>query len=88
MDADELARISATLIGAIAEAKALAKEVGISEKFRELVQHAREKHDLLIEALIANEPLSTAYLRGLADSTGLAIEHLEALAELPDGKMQ
>ena len=45
-------------------------------------------HDLLIEALIANEPVSTAYLRGLADSTDLAIENLEALAELPDNKMQ
>lgn len=88
MDADELARISVTLVGAIAEAKALAKEVGIDAQFRELAQHAREMHDLLLEALIANEPLSTAYLHGLADSTLLAIENLEALAELPDGKMQ
>ena len=81
MDADDLARIAATLITAIGQAKARAKEFGIDPDFREIVRHAREMHDLLIEALIENEPLSTAYLRGLSDATENTIERLEALAE-------
>jgi hypothetical protein len=41
MDADELARITGTLVTAIAEAKARAKEYGIDPEFREIVRHAR-----------------------------------------------
>ena len=88
MDADELARIAATLIGAIAEASARAKEHGIDSQFRVLVRHAREMHDLLVEALVANEPLQTEYLSGLRITAENAIEHLEVLATMPDGKMQ
>jgi hypothetical protein len=87
MDADDLARIAATLVAAIAQAKVRANEFGIDPDFREIVRHAREMHDLLLEALIENEPLSTAYLRGLSDATENTIEHLEALAEMPDGKI-
>jgi hypothetical protein len=87
MNADDLARIAATLVAAIAQAKARAKEFGTDSDFREIVRHAREMHDLLIEALIENEPLSTAYLRGLSDTTENAIERLEAFADMPDGKI-
>ena len=87
MNADDLARIAATLVAAIAQAKARAKEFGTDSDFREIVRHAREMHDLLIEALIENEPLSTAYLRGLSDTTENAIERLEAIADMPDGKI-
>ena len=52
MDADELAHISATLIGAIAEARAYAKTSGIDDEFREILRHAGDMHDLLIEALM------------------------------------
>ena len=45
-------------------------------------------HDLLIEALIENEPLSTEYLRGVSISTDNAIEQLAALATMSDGKKQ
>ena len=45
-------------------------------------------HDLLIEALIENEPLSTEYLRGVAVSTDNAIAQLAALADMPYGKME
>ena len=87
MDADELPRIAATLVGAVTEAKARAQELGIDAEFRELVRHSREMHDLLIEGLIENEPLSTEYLRGLGESAGNTIGQLEALAEMPDGRM-
>jgi chorismate mutase len=88
VDADELARIAATLVAAVAEAKARAGEYGIDSEFREIVRHAREMHGLLLEAMRANEPLATAYLRGLSDAAVNSIEHLESLAPLPDGMMQ
>ena len=55
VDAAELARITAALVGAIAEAKVRAKEYGIDPEFREIVRHAREMHFLLLEALLANK---------------------------------
>jgi hypothetical protein len=75
-------------VGAIAEARARAKDHGIDPEFREIVRHAREMHFLLLEALLANEPLSTEYYRGLSESADNSIEQLEALAEMPDGRMQ
>ena len=88
MDAAELTRITDALVGAIAEAKVRAKEYGIEPEFREIVRHAREMHFLLLEALLADKALSTEYYRGLSDSTNNSIEQLEALAEMPDGRMQ
>ena len=64
------------------------KEFGIDAQFRELVRHAREMHELLIEALVDNEPLQTEYLSGLSVTAENAIDHLDALATMPDGKMQ
>ena len=84
MDAVELAGIAPVLVAAIAEAGARAREFGTDTEFRQIVRHARVMHDLLIEALIENEPLSTESLRGLAQTTESSIEELEALAELPD----
>ena len=45
-------------------------------------------HELLIEALVDNEPLQTEYLSGLSVTAENAIDHLDALATMPDGKMQ
>jgi hypothetical protein len=45
-------------------------------------------HDLLVEAMIANKAPATEFYRGLSESAENAIEHLEALATMPDGKMQ
>ena len=87
MAAAEFARIAATLVATVTEASARARELGIDAEFRELVRQSRDMHDLLIEALIQNEPLSTAYLHGLGESAGTAIEQLEALATRPNGKM-
>ena len=52
------------------------------------MRHAREMHDLLVEAVIANERLQTEYLSCLSVAAENSIEHLEALATMPDGKMQ
>jgi hypothetical protein len=89
MDTKEIGRIAATLIAAIAEVTARAKEFGIDEQFRELVRHAHEMHDLLVDAMVmADQSLRTEYLRGLSVTAENAIEHLEALATMPDGEMQ
>jgi hypothetical protein len=84
LDAAELAVIASVLVGAIAEGGARAREFGTDAQFREIVRQAREIHDLLIEALIENEPLSTEILRDVANTMDNSIEELEALAELPD----
>ena len=83
MDAAELARIAATLIGAIAEASARAKEHGIDPQFRVLVRHAREMHDLLVEALVANEPLQSEYLSGLSVTAENASNTSKSLQPCP-----
>jgi hypothetical protein len=88
MDADELARIAAALVGAIADASARVKEFGIDSQFRELVRHAREMHDLFVDAMLISESLRTENLPGLNVTAENAIEHLEMLARMPDGKMQ
>jgi hypothetical protein len=85
MDPDELVRIVATLETAIAEARVMAKADMIDEPFRELMRHAHGMHDLLVEALLQNEPLASPYLRGLADSTGNAIDELDARVARADG---
>ena len=47
MDADELARIAAALVAAIADASARAKEIGIDSEFREIVGFKfLEAHDI------------------------------------------
>ena len=88
MYSDELRRIEAALDAAVAEAKIRVRRRGIDTEFREIVRHAREMHDLLLEALAANERLATEYLRSLSDAAASSIEHLEALTTLPDGRMQ
>jgi hypothetical protein len=84
LDAAELAVIASVLVGAIAEGGARARELGTDAQFREIVRQAREIHDLLVEALIENEPLSTEDLRAVANTMDNSIDELEALAELPD----
>jgi nucleotide-binding universal stress UspA family protein len=84
MDAAELARISSALIKAIAEARTLAGTSGAGSEFREVARHAREMQDLFIDALLSKEPLATEYFRGIAESTGNAIDELEELAARAD----
>ena len=78
LDTDEIARISAALIAAIAEAQTLATDGKVGDEFRELLRHAREMHDLMIERLRDAEPGAVEYARGLADSIGNHLDELEA----------
>lgn len=81
IDPAELARISGAMLKALAEARALNEAGDTSDEFRTLVRHAREMHDLLLENLIAAEPGTAQYARGLADSMA---NHLDALEQLVD----
>ena len=82
-----VARISATVIGAIAQARAHAKQFGIDNELRVILQHCDDMHDLLIEGLLRTS-LSTEYLRGIATSTYNQIEQLAALATMQDWRLQ
>ena len=84
MGVEKLTRIASALVGTIAEAGARAREFGTDTEFREILRRAREMHNLLIEALIENEPLSTETLRRVAKTTENSIDELEALAEMPE----
>ena len=81
MDAAELERIAGALKSAVAEARLLlaAPDVAVGPDVRNIVRHTREMHDLLLDALRTSEPLAAAQYRWIADSTGHAVDELEAL---------
>ena len=78
-DPDAAAKISAAIVKAIAEAKTLADAGDSGAELREVVMHARELHDLLLEQMLAAEPENAEYLRGPSDAIGNNIGALEAL---------
>ena len=84
IDPAELARISGAMLKALAEARALNEAGGAGDELRRLVRHAREMHDLLLENLIAAEPSTAQYARGLADSMANHIDELERLIDVED----
>ena len=86
MEADELARIETTLLLAIGEAKAIVKKHGVSLQFGEVVRHAREMHDLLLEALRIGGSHVTQRTWGLCIALGNAVDELEILDFLADGR--
>jgi hypothetical protein len=86
-DAAGLDRIFTALTAAVALARTEGTERGIGPAFREVVRRAREMHDLLVEA-IHSEPRVADFLRGYTDALDNALQQLEALAEMPDGKVQ
>ena len=88
MDAKILAGIAAALVTTTAEAKVRSQEYGIDPEFRKLVRHTRELHFFMLVELLFNDALLTEYFHGLLESTGNSIRELEALSEMPDGKMQ
>ena len=87
MDADELARIAGATLRAIREATAYAEAKGINDEFRAIVQHCREMHVLLLEALTEIEPAPDDELRGIADRALASIEQLDAFSNADDGSM-
>jgi len=84
IDPAELARISGVMLKALAEARALNSTGDTSDEQRRLIHHAREMHDLLLENLIAAEPSTAQYARGLADSMANHLDELERLADAED----
>ena len=72
------------MLKALAEARTLNAAGDSSDELRRLVQHAREMHDLLLENLIAAEPSTAQYARGLADSMANHLDELERLVDVED----
>ena len=81
--AAEIARISAALVAALAEAKARADAGQYGADFAELVRHAREMGELLTEALAEHRDSVGEYARAVAASLTAAIENLERMVRHP-----
>ena len=64
-DPEEGARISSALLKAITEAKALADAGDVGPDVRDLVRHARDLYDLMLEQLIAAGPDAAEDVRGI-----------------------
>lgn len=79
IDPGELARISGAMLQAMAEARTLNETGDTGARFRACVDQARESYDRLLAHLIAAEPATAQYARGLADSMGNHLAELERL---------
>jgi hypothetical protein len=86
MDLEELARVETALIAVVAEAKIILQETGRGRRFREVISHAREMHDILLEAMITSEPSVAQRVRGLSESFGNAVDELEIAEYLAHAK--
>jgi hypothetical protein len=84
----EISRLEVALSSAIGEAKIVFEDVGVCPQFHEIVRHARELHDILLETMVELEPHIAERLRGLTDSFGNAIGELELLDFMGDGRLQ
>ena len=72
-------RISAALVKAIAEAKAMVDAEKFGPELHDVVSHARELHDLLREQVNAAEPGVIDRLRTVCDAMGDNVRRLEEL---------
>ena len=84
MNASLLTTAAAVLVGA---AFVNAQTAVTPARPNPIWESCEEMHDTYVEALLTNEPLATAHYRGVADSTGNAIDELEALVARADGKV-
>ena len=78
-DAGELVRISAALISAISDARAMADAGDFGPGFAELVRHARELYQLIADELAAAGDSGGEYARGLASAMGDNLADLDKL---------
>lgn len=69
------------MLQAMAEARTLNEAGERGDRFRRCVSRARDSYDLLLAELIAAEPTTAQYARGLADSMGNHLTELEQLLE-------
>ena len=86
MDADELALIEDTLVAAIAKAKIVAKARGVGPQFREIVRHAPRCTTFCATRFRAGGSQTTQ--RGLCIASGNAVDELELLDFLADGRFR
>jgi hypothetical protein len=75
----DLARVSGAMLQAIAEARALNEAGDHGKRFQACVNTARDNYDRMLVQLIAAEPATAQYARGLADSMGNHLSELEQL---------
>jgi hypothetical protein len=78
LDANELARISSALIAAAAEAYGLAQNGKFGPEFRDLVQHAREMHALMIEHVQRADADAVAPALEVAEGIGNRLDLIAA----------
>jgi hypothetical protein len=81
--AAEIARISAALMAALAEAKAMTDAGRFDHELTEVVQHARELGELLNEALSEHGEEVGEYARSVAAHLYAAIASLEQSLQSP-----
>jgi ABC-type transporter Mla subunit MlaD len=82
--AAEIGRISAALVAALSEAKAMTDAGKFDAELAELVRHAREMSELLNEALDEHGAEVGEYARSVAAHLSDAIARLEQTLHQPD----
>ncbi len=80
-DPGEGARISTALFKAITGAKVMAEAGDVGPVLRDLVHHARDLYNLLLEHVIASEPNAAEDVRGMCDAMGNRLGQLGALLD-------
>lgn len=75
------------MLQAMAEARALNESGYTGPRVRACVSTAREHYDALLAELIAAEPATAQYARGLADSMGHHLDELERAIERESHEM-
>ena len=83
MDDEDLGRIMSTLTTAIVDARNRAAQIAIDADFRAMVKHARDVHELLLEAMEEAPELVNDELRAYANDTNADIRGLEQLSGRP-----
>jgi hypothetical protein len=78
-DPEQATRVSAAIVKVIAEAKVLVDAESLGPELHDVVQHARELHDLLREQVEAAPPDVAERLRGICDAMGNHIGRLKKL---------
>ena len=81
LNPSDLARVSGAMLQAMAEARALNEAGDHGKRFHACVTTARDNYDQMLAQLIAAEPATAQYARGLADSMGNHLSELEQLLE-------
>lgn len=83
-DPDSAVRISAALVKAIAEAKAMVDVENFGPDLQDVVRHARELHDLLAEQVDVAEAGVRDRLRPVCDAMGHNVRRLEEVVSRPE----